>query len=68
MFAFGYALQRGLLNLIVRAPMFNTLLITFGLEVVLTYLAQLLFSADFPHHQPALCRQIACCWATWCFR
>jgi branched-chain amino acid transport system permease protein len=47
MFAVGYALQRGLLNLIVRAPMFNTLLITFGIEVVLTYLAQLVFSADF---------------------
>jgi branched-chain amino acid transport system permease protein len=47
MFALGYALQRGLLNLIVRAPMFNTLLITFGLEVVLTYMAQLVFSADF---------------------
>jgi branched-chain amino acid transport system permease protein len=47
MFALGYALQRGLLNLVVRAPMFNTLLITFGLEVVLTSLAQLAFSADF---------------------
>ena len=47
MFGVGYALQRGLLNLVVRAPMFNTLLITFGLEVVLTYLAQLAFSADF---------------------
>lgn len=47
LFAVGYLLQRGLLNLIVRAPMFNTLLITFGLEVVLTYLAQLAFSADF---------------------
>jgi branched-chain amino acid transport system permease protein len=47
MFAVGYALQRGLLNLVVRAPMFNTLLITFGLEVMLTYLAQLVFSADF---------------------
>jgi branched-chain amino acid transport system permease protein len=47
MFGFGYALQRGLLNLVIRAPMFNTLLITFGLEVVLTYLAQLAFSADF---------------------
>ncbi len=47
MFVLGYALQRGLLNLVVRAPMFNTLLITFGLEVVLTYLAQLAFSADF---------------------
>ncbi len=47
MFAFGYALQRGVLNLVVRGPMFNTLLITFGLEVVLTYMAQLAFSADF---------------------
>jgi branched-chain amino acid transport system permease protein len=47
MFVVGYALQRGLLNLVVRAPMFNTLLITFGLEVVLTYLAHLSFSADF---------------------
>ncbi|HWZ49358.1 MAG TPA: branched-chain amino acid ABC transporter permease [Herbaspirillum sp.] len=47
MFALGYALQRGLLNLIVRAPMFNTLLLTFGLEVVLTYMAQIVFSADF---------------------
>jgi branched-chain amino acid transport system permease protein len=47
LFALGYVLQRGLLNLVVRAPMFNTLLITFGLEVVLTYLAQLAFSADF---------------------
>src|SRR5690606_25435370 len=47
LFVLGYALQRGLLNLVMRAPMFNTLLITFGLEVVLTYLAQLAFSADF---------------------
>ncbi|WP_019142622.1 branched-chain amino acid ABC transporter permease [Noviherbaspirillum massiliense] len=47
MYAIGYGLQRGLLNFVVRAPMFNTLLITFGLEVVLTYLAQLAFSADF---------------------
>lgn len=47
MFVVGYVLQRGLLNLVIRAPMFNTLLITFGLEVVLTYLAQIMFSADF---------------------
>jgi branched-chain amino acid transport system permease protein len=53
MFAMGYAVQRGLLNLIIRAPMFNTLLITFGLEVVLTYLAQLVFSADFRTINPA---------------
>ena len=53
MFALGYALQRGLLNLLVRAPMFNTLLITFGLEVVLTYLAQMVFSADFRAINPS---------------
>ncbi|MGB6007497.1 branched-chain amino acid ABC transporter permease [Castellaniella sp.] len=53
MFFVGYAVQRGILNLIVRAPMFNTLLITFGLEVVLTYLAQLVFSADFRTINPA---------------
>ena len=47
LFVLGYAIQRGILNLIVRGPMFNTLLITFGLEVVLTFLAQLAFSADY---------------------
>lgn len=51
--ALGYAVQRGLLNLIVRAPMFNTLLLTFGLDVVLSYLAQLAFSADFRAINPA---------------
>ena len=53
MFALGYLLQRGLLNLVVRAPMFNTLLITFGLEVVITYLAQIAFSADFRTINPS---------------
>lgn len=47
LFALGYAIQRGILNLVIRAPMFNTLLITFGIEVVLAYLAQFWFSADF---------------------
>lgn len=53
MFALGYAVQRGLLNYVVRAPMFNTLLITFGLEIVITYLAQLAFSADFRTINPS---------------
>lgn len=47
MFAFGFLLQCYLLNLIVRSALLNTLLITFGLDVVITYLAQLLFTADF---------------------
>ncbi|TAL81243.1 MAG: branched-chain amino acid ABC transporter permease [Candidimonas sp.] len=53
MFGLGYAIQRGVLNLITRAPMFNTLLITFGFEVILTYLAQLFFSADFRTINPS---------------
>jgi branched-chain amino acid transport system permease protein len=53
MFILGYAIQRGILNLIARAPMFNTLLITFGMEVVVTYLAQLAFSADFRTINPS---------------
>ena len=53
MFLFGYAFQRGLLNLVVRSGLLNTLLITFGLDVVLTYMAQLLFSADFRTINPA---------------
>ncbi len=47
LFCVGYLLQAGILNLIARAAMFNTLLITFGIDVVLTQLAQMLFSADY---------------------
>ncbi|MBN9460145.1 MAG: branched-chain amino acid ABC transporter permease [Burkholderiales bacterium] len=53
LFVLGYAIQRGILNLVIRAPMFNTLLITFGLEVVLAYLAQFWFSADFRAINPS---------------
>lgn len=52
MFLVGFAVQRSLLNLIVRAPMFNMLLVTFGLDVVLTYLAQIVFSADLRAIRP----------------
>jgi branched-chain amino acid transport system permease protein len=47
LFCFGYVVQRGLINLVVRSALLNTLLLTFGLDVVLTYLAQLLFTADY---------------------
>jgi branched-chain amino acid transport system permease protein len=53
MFVFGYALQRYVLNLIIRSALLNTLLITFGLDVVLTYMAQLAFTADFRTINPA---------------
>jgi branched-chain amino acid transport system permease protein len=47
MFCFGYLIQRYLLNYMIGAAAFNTLLLTFGLETVITNLAQLAFSADF---------------------
>lgn len=47
LFCCGYVIQRYVLNMVIRAPMFNTLLITFGIEVVITFLAQIIFSADF---------------------
>jgi branched-chain amino acid transport system permease protein len=53
MFVLGYLLQRYVLNLIVRSAQLNTLLITFGLDVVLTYLAQLAFTADFRTVNPS---------------
>src|SRR5437667_4112281 len=53
LFCLGYLIQRYVLNLVIRAPMFNTLLITFGLEVVITYLAQVTFSADFRTVNPS---------------
>ncbi len=53
MFAFGYVLQLSVLNQIIRSAQLNTLLITFGLDVVFTYLALLVFSADFRTINPS---------------
>ena len=53
LFCLGYLIQRYVLNFVIRAPMFNTLLITFGLEVVITFLAQMIFSADFRTVNPS---------------
>jgi branched-chain amino acid transport system permease protein len=46
LFALGYVLQRGLINLVINAPIFLTLLLTFGLGLVILNLLQILFSAD----------------------
>ncbi len=47
MFALGYALQRGLINLVVNAPIFITLLLTFGLELLFVNGLILSFTADY---------------------
>jgi branched-chain amino acid transport system permease protein len=46
LFAVGYAMQRGLLNLVMRAPLLSTFLLTFGLETLIVNLGQRIWSAD----------------------
>jgi len=52
LFVYGYVLQRFLLNLIVRAQLFLTLLITFGVEVVMMNLARIVWSSDLRQVSP----------------
>lgn len=47
LFVFGYAIQRLLINLVVNAPVFITLLLTFGLQLLLVNGLILVFSADY---------------------
>ncbi|WP_433468093.1 branched-chain amino acid ABC transporter permease [Spirillospora sp. CA-142024] len=47
LFAAGYLVQRGLINLVVKAPIFITLLLTFGLDLVLVNGLVLLYSGDY---------------------
>jgi branched-chain amino acid transport system permease protein len=47
LFALGYVLQRYLINLVVNAPIFVTLLLTFGLDLLLVQGMNILFSADY---------------------
>jgi branched-chain amino acid transport system permease protein len=53
LFAFGYVLQRVLVNRIIRAPLFFTLLLTFGVNLAIVNLLLLLFQPDFRSVTPA---------------
>jgi len=46
MFAFGYAVQKYIINFVVRAPILTTFLLTFGLSLLLVNLALLIFHGD----------------------
>jgi branched-chain amino acid transport system permease protein len=46
LFVFGYLIQRGVINLVVNAPIFLTLLLTFGLNLVILNALQLIFTPD----------------------
>jgi branched-chain amino acid transport system permease protein len=47
LFVFGYLAQRYVINLVVNAPIFITLLLTFGLQLLLVNGLILLFTADY---------------------
>ncbi len=53
LFVYGYLLQRFILNLVVRAQLFLTLLITFGIEVAMVNLARIFWSSDLRQVTPA---------------
>src|SRR5215213_6455047 len=46
MFCIGYAIQRGLMNYVMRAPLLATFLLTFGLETLIINLGQRIWTAD----------------------
>jgi len=46
LFVFGYGVQRILLNRLMRTSLLLSLVLTFGLDLVLVNIAQLIFSAD----------------------
>jgi branched-chain amino acid transport system permease protein len=46
MFVFGYGLQRGLINQVIRAPLLATFLLTFGLALLIVNLAQVVWTSD----------------------
>ena len=47
LFIFGYALQRGVINRIIRGPLLFTFLLTFGVNLVLVNVLLFLFKSDF---------------------
>jgi len=53
MFALGYTLQSVIINKIVRAEIFFTLLVTFGIDLVIINVAQILWTADFRTVDPS---------------
>jgi branched-chain amino acid transport system permease protein len=53
MFAFGYAVQRGVINRVIRAPLLFTFLLTFGLNLIAINVLLLMFKSDFRSVTPS---------------
>jgi branched-chain amino acid transport system permease protein len=47
LFVLGYAIQRGVINRIIRAPLLFTFLLTFGLNLIAVNVLLLIFKSDF---------------------
>jgi branched-chain amino acid transport system permease protein len=53
LFAIGYAVQRGVINRIIRAPLLFTFLLTFGLNLIAINVLLFLFKSDFRSVTPS---------------
>jgi branched-chain amino acid transport system permease protein len=53
LFALGYAVQRGVINRVIRAPLLFTFLVTFGLNLIAINVLLFLFKSDFRSVTPA---------------
>ena len=53
LFLLGYALQRGVINRVIRAPLLFTFLLTFGLTLVIVNVLLLIFGSDFRSVTPS---------------
>ena len=53
LFVLGYALQRGVINRIMRAPLLFTFLLTFGVNLVIVNILLMIFGSDFRSVTPA---------------
>ncbi len=53
LFVLGYALQRGVINRVIKAPLLFTFLLTFGLTLVIVNILLLVFGSDFRSVTPA---------------
>lgn len=53
LFALGYVLQRGLINRVIRAPVFFTLLLTFGVNLAIVNVLLAVFTSDFRSVTPS---------------
>jgi len=57
LFILGYALQRGVINRIIRAPLLFTFLLTFGVNLVIVNILLLIFGSDFRSVTPTFSGQ-----------